>query len=76
MSKKKIMKVRLDWHEKNHVKKIRIVMILIAVAIVISVIICGVLIWSQLKPVFGLNDENGAASKNVSSSEVNSGASS
>ena len=65
----RVVKTRAGWHKADQVKKIKIVMTMIAVALCISVAVGAVLAWVEVKHPF---DRKSSSSTPVSSEPVSS----
>ncbi|MCI1964652.1 MAG: M15 family metallopeptidase [Oscillospiraceae bacterium] len=50
--KEKVIKTHAQWHSRNQIKKIRIVMTAVLIAIVLSLAAGGLLAWSQMQELF------------------------
>ncbi|HEX3038544.1 MAG TPA: M15 family metallopeptidase [Oscillospiraceae bacterium] len=65
------MKARPDWRRTSQVKKLKIFMVLVACALVISVAVCGTFAWLQLKPTFGMTIGSTSSVSSEASEEEN-----
>ena len=75
MSREKVVKARPDWRRTSQVKRLKIFMVLIAAALAVSVVACGLVAWFQLKPTFGMKISGASSSSNgEESSEIAEGA--
>lgn len=66
--REKILKTRAQWHSQNQLKKIRIVMTVILVAIAFSLAVGGLLAWSQMRELY----QPPAGSSSLPSSDADS----